>query len=138
MNPSQSLPTFYIMTSSEYRDNGLSGLMGGTLYILSFPLLRGVAYMLSVSILGVVAFMLSVFNNIFICLKSWTLNFLPNTSGGVALAIYLFKPSWFLSLLSCKVIDIMSNGVLIPITNLDSIAVSVSASNAYSGSSITL
>ena len=48
--------------------------------------------------------------------------------GRVVLVFYLFGLSWSLSLLICKVIDIMFNRVLIPITNPVSVPKLVSAS----------
>jgi len=57
---------------------------------------------------------------------------MPFTSGGVTLALCLLELFWFLSLPFCKTIDIIFNGVLIPITDLLLVAVSVSAFNAYS------
>jgi len=68
----------------------------------------------------------------------WTYGFLPFTNSKIALALYLLKLFWFPSFPFCKAINIVFNGVLIPITDLSFIAVLVFVFNAYLGSLITL
>jgi len=99
--------------------------------MLSFPL-GGALCILSVSTGGI----LICSSNSWILCCHWLYG--GFTSGGVALAVCLLEPSWLFFLPFCKAIDIVSNRVSIPITDLNSIVVSVSVFNVYLGSLITL